>query len=961
MEKTPVSLTLEQPLLLLLLLPAGPILWHWWRTPLAMSPPRSRASLLLRALTLALLVLALAGMHSIRSERSPSVLFLLDRSLSTGSGSLDFQRTFIEDALAAAPADARYAVMLFGRDSALDTPLRPVDEARLAPFSAVIERDLTELTSAMRAAVAAFPSGTNRRIVLLSDGVSTESGSLEEAASLRASRVTLDTVALPQETAPEIALSELYAASEPAVDQPFLLTAVVQSRGIEVCELLLTEDGRPVQRLRLQLQEGPNLILLPHRSEREGPVRFEVRLSSPLDGRLENNYGEALVHIGSRPSVLIVRSEEASGSSPLRALLEDSGQTVREVTSTRLPTQAALWRDVDGLVLEDVSALEWEGDLQAMVALLVEDGGTGLLMTGGRASFGVGGYRGTPIEPLLPVALAVQRPQRKGKAGLMLVLDKSGSMGGDPIALAREAAVAAADSLSPDDLVGAVAFDSAARWLSRLAPRGDGRSFGRSVGRLRASGGTDLFPALTAAVDALAASDAASKHVLVLSDGAVAPAEFDALYDRARKSRITLSAVAFGAGADVVFLDDLAQRGGGRLYVVPDGSPSLPQVFIRDTLLATGFGFLEEEVAVTARPAGPFSGLLEGLPLERLPPLLGYTRTTERGGPHQVLLWSDRDDPILAAGRAGLGRTAAWTSDLGQEWAAPWQEDETLLSRLLLTTVREIQGRSSLGQRTGEVRLRARPVSRGSSWNVSFELDSRTPLPGPVEVRLISYGAGEEPRPTVALTPQSQRSARGEVAWNRDGSALAVASTLGGDVLALTTFSFPVAPELQNLQVDRQALQQLAERGGGRFDPSPQAVFEAPERPVEVRRALAPELTLLALLALILEIAVRRLPLPWHRPPSKPQTSSPSSSATRLTRLREAKAKAKANAERLKPNAPDDLKPSLRQRPKPLRWEEYQKGSSPAPPEPNMADPPAIETLERLKRSRSKRNRNRNR
>ena len=55
----------------------------------------------------------------------------------------------------------------------------------------------------------------------------------------------------------------------------------------------------------------------------------------------------------------------------------------------------------------------------------------------------------------------------------------------------------------------------------------------------------------------------------------------------------------------------------------------------------------------------------------RLPDLAGYD-FAEAKPDAQVILTSDRDDPVLAKWQYGLGRVVAWTSDDGSDLAAPW-------------------------------------------------------------------------------------------------------------------------------------------------------------------------------------------------------------------------------------------------------------------------------------------------
>ena len=61
----------------------------------------------------------------------------------------------------------------------------------------------------------------------------------------------------------------------------------------------------------------------------------------------------------------------------------------------------------------------------------VREQGGGLVMFGGENSFGSGGYFESPIDGLLPVSMELKADHRKLAVAMAIVMDRSGSMGGD--------------------------------------------------------------------------------------------------------------------------------------------------------------------------------------------------------------------------------------------------------------------------------------------------------------------------------------------------------------------------------------------------------------------------------------------------------------------------------------------------------------------------------------------------
>ncbi len=941
-----MSLTFSEPWALLGLFALVPLVLAWRRRPTSLTPQRRRNALLLRILTLVCLLLALAGAQLVTLSKEVTVVFLMDRSLSTGGDSQAWQRDYVQQALRTRSPRDQYGIVLFGKDARIELAAGAHDRDVVENFSVVVDRSASDLASAMRFAATSFPGDTASRLVVLSDGQSTEGDSEQEAATLAAAGVEVWSVPLPDPGVKDLLLSRLEAPGEVALDEPFVLRTVVESAGIREAELLLSANGQPVQRLQLKLQDGPNLFLIPQRVGQAGPVRYEARLLSDDDRRPENNKAESLLMAGQQQRVVVLRQEAGEGA--LVPMLRRAGLSADAVRPSELPTRVGAWRDTSALVIEDVSALDWSQELQKVVSLLVRDGGMGLVMTGSDATFGVGGYQHTPIEPLLPVELAIRRPKDMPLAALVQCLDKSGSMSGRPIEMAREAAIAAGETLSERDLLGVVSFDDASRWVYALSDKGDGVRFERSVASLRAGGGTDMYPALEEAISSLEGVTAPLKHVIVLSDGATAPADFDGLMKRAVAGRITVSAVALGSGADVKFLERLTQTGKGRLYQAPEanaGAP-LPQIFIREALLATGSGVNEKPTEFRPPAEGANSPLLAGLDFQGTPRLLGYNMASVKGGTATTLLASPKSDPLLAVGRAGLGKTAAWTSDLGGVWAAPWNGvagsgGASLLETLLLRAVRSVNAVGTLEERSRGNTLQAQAQSLGDLSSISLRLTTREPLAGPVTAVVVdSQGESIE----TLMQPSGPYQANGSVRLTRAGSALVLARGADGALLARTQLSVPLAPEFARLGTNRELLKELAGRSRGRFEAPASSVFAPPDRPAPRKTPLSADLVRGALLLLLLEIAVRRLPRPrWGKKANEGVSPAPTSGDTleRMSQLKKARRSASEGSS-----------------PVTTRVERVgRREAAPSPPPTPSAPPPApapASTLERLARAKQR-------
>lgn len=849
----------SHPLMLFLLLLLVPVWALWARSRAGMAPERRPFILAVRLLMVLALVLALAGPRARLVSDRMTVLFLIDRSLSTRSASETFARDYIERALPKMGPRDRVGVIVFGRNAGLE--VSPGQLKHLAPYATVVDRSGSDLAGALRYSWAAFPADSSRRVILLTDGNQTTGGAVEEARLARALGVEVWAVPYPAPQGVEARVEAVDVPGRPNVDEPFEVRVSVWSNQAAEGTLSLTRNGRPLGRLEVKLEEGPNVFLVSQRVEDEGAYEYSARIEVQGDQVPENNRASAVSLVGGRSRILIAHGvNEPVG--PLPDILRAQGLEVDAVSSAGLPGSLAEWQSYQAVLFTDLSALQLTPNQMELVRAMVRDLGVGFGMLGGFNSFGVGGYYKTPIEDALPVDTDIRKRKIMPVVALVLVIDKSGSMGeaeGDAskMALAREGAIAAVELLSERDFSGVVGFDSAAKWVAPFGQNKDVKKTIAYIASMREGGGTNLYPALDQALHALEGSDAPIKHIIVLTDGRTEPGDFDALEARARKGKITISTVAVGADADLPFLAQMAQRSNGRSYVA-NAASQLPRIFTRDTVVASRAAF--EEKPFVAEVATRHS-VLRGINLNGAPPLRGYDLTSLKPGPNQQVLTGPGGDPLLAVGRYGLGKTMAWTSDDGRKWARGWLKWPGF-GALLTQSVRwilpeaEDPGLVLSVERGADGQARAVVEARGGdgSWRNFLDLKGRLVSPD---------GKGHE------LDLLQTAPGRYEATW--DGSTpgtwlVQVGEPDGGTTLR--TWTVPYAPEFARLEPDQNLLARVAEASGGQFGPPAEDAFRAATTPTTVAREIWHPLVLLALLLLPLDVALRRVFLPegfWDR------------------------------------------------------------------------------------------------
>ena len=195
----------------------------------------------------------------------------------------------------------------------------------------------------------------------------------------------------------------------------------------------------------------------------------------------------------------------------------------------------------------------------------------------------------TKEKAIVKIALDGVKQPRHGErlpVNLALVIDRSGSMGGDKIAKAREAAIEAVRRLSPDDIVSLIAYDNEAEVLVSARRRGDGETLEAEIARIAPRGSTALYDGVrlgAAEVRRHLASGRYVNRVILLSDGLAnvgpkSPRELGRLGAELMEEGISVTTIGLGLGYNEDLMAQLAQRSDGNTYFV-ENSCDLPEIF----------------------------------------------------------------------------------------------------------------------------------------------------------------------------------------------------------------------------------------------------------------------------------------------------------------------------------------------------------------------------------------------
>ena len=198
---------------------------------------------------------------------------------------------------------------------------------------------------------------------------------------------------------------------------------------------------------------------------------------------------------------------------------------------------------------------------------------------------------GTPETNYLKVSLSGQNIDSKKRVpiNLAIVIDKSGSMSGQRIEKAREAAILAVNMLNENDTLSIVAYDSEARVIVP-ATKVDNRL--RIIGLINeniyAEGGTALFAGLSKGIKQVENQLTKDKvnRIILLSDGQanIGPSSVDELSQLAiiaAKKNIAITTLGIGSDYNELLMSSIASYSDGN-HVFVNNSADLENVFVHE-------------------------------------------------------------------------------------------------------------------------------------------------------------------------------------------------------------------------------------------------------------------------------------------------------------------------------------------------------------------------------------------
>jgi len=864
-----LPISFEQPVWLWLVLLAPVVAVVSWKTMRALEPARRILAIALRAIVLTLVAFCLAGIQYVKSSDKLTVFFLMDRSDSV-KGLQETQETYLHDVGETIKnSEDRVGMIDFARGAFLQQlPMKGGYHIQPGRLPEMENRDRTNVAAAMRLAMAMFPADSGKRIVLMSDGNDNMGDVLSEAAAAQAQGVTVDVVPLWYEHSNEVYFDRIVAPTNAEDGDLVPLRMLLHAEAPTSGRVDVYQNGKlvevPAGQDRVNLQRGNNPFMLKLPVKGGGPQRFEARFipDGGGDSIEENNVATAFTYVGGKSKVLLLSTNPEDDAPLLEALSSEKIDIVlRDVSQEQVDLLDLL--QYSSVILANVPAHTFTEDQHKALVNYVNDLGGGLIMIGGDDSFGAGGWIGSQVAQVMPVNFEIKHKKVIPRGALVLIMHSCEIPRGNYWGI--EVAKKSVDTISSRDFIGVLAYSfspGGVNWEVPLQLATDKAAIKNRIDRMSIGDMPDFHSTMRMGVDKLMETDAAQKHMIIISDGDPSPPRPDVIRDMIA-SKITCSTIGIGYGAHVRenTLIDIAKKTGGRFYACRNPR-MLPQIFMKESKVVRR-PLISEEIFQPAVVKG-FSEMLAGLDLASgVPPLGGIvlTQAKPEAITPLVRVTDDGDDPVLSYWQSGLGKTVAFTSGLWRRWGGAWVNW------------------------SGYSKLWAQVVRWSMRQEAPANLDMFTRVEGEkgrVVVDAVDTDAGALNMlslPAVIIKPDGESQplifnqtgpGRYEAEFDIDQTGQFIANVAvreGGDFKGSmqTGVSVPFSPEFRELATNEPLLREVVRVTGGRWhddigNPAGHDIFSHDFPPIVAKQPIWNwTLAWLLLPIFLLDVAIRRL------------------------------------------------------------------------------------------------------
>ena len=705
-----INISFDNPFLLILLLPMLALVLVPYFIAIR-KENKSRAStvaLVLHVLIALLVILAAAGMSNVTVITETELYVLADVSYSMND-KLDLVDEYIAKVEDELPRNSEMGVITFGKNYRLHTPL---GGEITSVKSNKVNAGATDIASAIRYADSLFKDSAIKRIVLITDGMSTDPDEAKQLVrvveDLKSRGVYIDVMYIDtnlSEDAKEVQISSVdfigstYAGKETTAD-----VFVESSYDADVIVTLM-KDGETYLDRAVKLTKGYNVVNLELDTETAGTHDYTVSIHTSSDGSAKNNAYSFTQSVSDSVSVLLVTAskndveyvrsiygEDASVDAYVKPA--DPKPTISnpnpKPSSFNVPFTVEDLCKYDEIIISDVdvrsitSADTFIESLDTVVSLF----GKTLITAGNTHIQNQESDTLATLEDMLPVKFNDSSSDPKLYT---LVIDSSRSMefrNADYFVMAKLSATYLLGLLDEKDYFSIINFSGEVFPLAapQAASKENIAAALKKVSELQVTQGTMIGAALEAARELVVPMSFSEKQIILISDGMSFEGgetlEDDPITEAATLYANGVTVSALNTGNDemegISTMKSIANAGGGEYYFCQRSS-DLESLVLGEVADDVNASEIEEKTPVNV--IKPNDGVLFGT--VDIPDIYGYVYAKAKASAETVLAVDYTkpggnvvEVPLYAYWSYGNGRVATITTTLGGEWVKEWGDGD---------------------------------------------------------------------------------------------------------------------------------------------------------------------------------------------------------------------------------------------------------------------------------------------
>ena len=402
----------------------------------------------------------------------------------------------------------------------------------------------------------------------------------------------------------------------------------------------------------------------------------------------QNNIYYKSVKVVPRPKVLFVSEKNSA--------LKDELSKIYDIASmTSIPNDISNYLAV---VLNDLPASRILPHMDSL-SNYVSDG-NGLFVVGGQSSYDWGNYKGTLIETLLPVKVGSGEESEKSDVHIVLVIDISHGTE-EYVDVEKAQAVSVINSLDKKNNVGAIAFSSLAYKMEGIdSLKKNKKTLIDKISKLTFDG-QSMFNLGIDAGNKLLRTVSGGKNIILITDGKTT---YNKLMEDTKESARQAAArgmkvyvVGVGERRNDKFLTEVASIGEG-IYFPVDGSNKL-KILFGDPESKEDKEYLNRLVLLDTTHFITYNQSLDVV-------ISGYNYVIPKPA-SRLLVTTNKNIPVMAVWRFGLGRVVSLATDDGGKWSGEFlsKKNSKVITKAINWAIGDLSRKKSFDVKIKDITL----------------------------------------------------------------------------------------------------------------------------------------------------------------------------------------------------------------------------------------------------------------